>query len=196
MSASLVTSLYTDNATAPSGPAGGVLGGTYPNPSLAVDRAPAASVAGKFTRQSYTGGNITLNGTTWATVAGPTDLTLTGLTAGQVVEVGLDAIWGNEAVTCYLDYVSWVSAAAVNSWADDAAPDNTHTGVLGWLGTSVGATTINLGVGATVARAVAAGDLSSGTLTLRLRARTATAADKTLVAVAADRLLLWARVLG
>lgn len=158
---------------------------------------PSASTAGKFTRQTYTGGNITLNGTTWTTVAGPTDLSLTGLAAGQVVAVGLSALWGNEDVSACLDYVSWVSGAAVNSWADDAAPNDAHNGVLGWFGGSgVNADQMNLGVGQEVPRALVSGDLAAGVLTLRLRARTGTAANKTLVAIAAVPLLLWARVLG
>lgn len=163
------------------------------NPDTDGGGAPAASTAGKFHRITYTAGNITLNGTTWAAVPGPGDLVLTGLTTGQVVAVGVSTLYGTEAVFACLDFASWVSGAGVKAWSTSAALDDTHTGAQGWYNP---ASTAFIGISGEIPRAIEAGDLVSGTLTLKFIRRTITAANKSLLATADRPLIIWARVLG
>lgn len=147
-----------------------------------------APVFGAFARADRTAGNLTLNSLTWADVDNALDLTLAAV-VGDWIEVSLSGFWNNEAVVARMDAVSVVAGSPVNSWADQAAPDNTHFGVGGWFGPSGQQGNI----GGSIIKQVVSGDLSGGNVTLRLRYRTSTAANKTLFAAAITPLTFWAR---
>lgn len=139
---------------------------------MAYPRYRAARAHKFFTR---TAGNLTLNSTALAdlpTIGTTWDITLAAQ-VGDVVRVELSGLWGSEVVEAYLDVYSIVSAAAVSSWSGAATSGG------GWYG----AAGSNPPVAGTYRRAVTAGDLSSGSITLRPRYRTVTAANKTLFAV-------------
>lgn len=128
-----------------------------------------------FTR---TAGNLTLNSTAWAdlpTIGSTWDITLAA-EAGDVIECGISAVWGAEAVYGSLDVVSMVSSSPVNAWGGSATSGSTGSGVGAWQGP----TGINDGSGGPVMRTLVSGDISAGTVTVRLRYRTNTAANKTL----------------
>lgn len=142
-----------------------------------------------FTR---TAGSLTLNSTTWAnlpTIGTTWDSVLVAET-GDVVQVGLSALWGTEAVLGCLDVWTIVAAAAVN--AISGAGGASGEGVQGWRGASGTA----FPIGASPMYTLLSGDISSGTVTLRIRYRTGTAADKTLFGATNNPLHFWARNLG
>lgn len=139
-----------------------------------------------------TAGNLTLNSTTWAnlpTIGTTWDITLAAET-GDTVQVGLSALWGSEAVFGFLDVSTIVSAVAVNALSGAGGVGG--EGMAGWRG----AASTAFPIGASPMYTLLVGDISSGTVTLRLRYRTFTAAAKTLYAATDDPLHFWAKNLG
>ena len=132
------------------------------------------ALRGDFDRSTYSAGNLTLNSTAWANLSGPADLTLAA-SSGDVIEASISLLWGNEAVTGYLDVVTVVSGSPVNALSTGAAPAAGDLGVLCWYGTA----SILIPAGGSIFYTLAAGDISGGNVTLRLRYRTLTAANKT-----------------
>jgi len=122
-------------------------------------------------------GNLTLNSTNWANVDTGLDITLAAQ-AGDVLEASLSAVVDANAVILYLDVVTVVSAAPVNSFgkkgAVTAAP--LPAGVSSWY---CAASVLTM-VGAPIHYTAVAGDLASGLVTLRLRYATATATNRIL----------------
>ena len=78
-----------------------------------------------------------------------------------------------------LDAATIVSGSPVN-YVSMGAGGASHQGVTGWRGGND--TSVNLESGTLVFYTVVSGDISAGTVTLRLRYRTTTAANKTLFA--------------
>lgn len=144
-----------------------------------------------FAFASRTSGTITVNGTSWANLDTGLDLAITAAT-GDIIQVGISAAWNSEAVNAGLDVVSLVSAAPVNSLATGATPSDSNHGIAGWFGGSGVVAT----PGSSVMYTLQSGDISGGTVTLRLRVRTLTAANKTLNATAPLPLAWWAKNLG
>ena len=113
------------------------------------------------------------------------DLVITAA-AGDWLEIGVNGLWSNQGVFGRMDAFTWVSAATVNGVSGSS------NGVPGWLGqaSSYGP------VGAPVLYTVVAGDVSSGTVTLRFRYKVDSASSKTLHAESAAPFKVWARNLG
>lgn len=157
-------------------------------PSLTATLAPAGSAGGAH-QNTVTSGDITLNSTAWADVPGPVTVTVDA-TAGQILQIGLVALFGSEAVSALLDAATVVSGSVVNYVG--AGEVSGSGGVRAWTGLSG---TSN-GVGGSVLYTVQAGDVVDGTVTLRLRYRTASAAAKTLRAGVSNQLKFYAANLG
>lgn len=158
---------------------------TYP-------RYQAARAFKFFTR---TAGNLTLNSTAWAdmpTIGSTWDAVLAAQ-VGDTIECGVSAVWGGENVFASLDVCSVVSAAYVSAWGGSAISGSAGSGVGAWQHAQGG---INDGSGGAIMRALIAGDISAGTVTLRLRYRTSTAANKTLFANADNSFHFYAKNLG
>lgn len=100
-------------------------------------------------------------------VAGFTDITLTGVSTGDVVEISLAAFRGNTSFHMWFDVASIVSAAIVNHVSSGAATPAT-SGVRAWAG--LGGDYNN--IGGVWHYTVQAGDLDGGSLTLRMRVKT------------------------
>lgn len=147
---------------------------TYP-------RYQAARAFKFFTRVA---GSLTLNSTTWANLPtiGTTWDAVLAAQVGDVIRVEMTGLFGVEAVEGNLDIVSIVSAAPVNYWGGDGGVSS--NGVAGWYGPA----SAYASFGGSVRRTLLAGDISAGTVTLRPRYRTATAANKTLFASSAATL--------
>jgi hypothetical protein len=142
----------------------------------------------KATRQST---SLTVNGTSWADLDTGLDLVLTAATS-DIIEVGASLFWGNEATTGNLDVATIVSASPVNSVATGATPDNANNGISAWRG----AASQSISCGGSIMYTLQSGDISSGTVTLRLRVRTAAATNKVVFATAVLPFHWWAKNLG
>lgn len=155
--------------------------------SLIAEYVSAAPV-----RKRRTAGNITLNSSSWANVdptVGTTnelDIVLAAR-AGDMVEVGLSGFLQSESVVMYFDAASIVSAAPANYWGGAGGASDEGVGAwfaihAAWKAQSGGAV-----------REIVSGDLSAGTVTIRLRFRGSSASDRILRATAANPLDFWAK---
>ena len=149
------------------------------------------SYSNRYARAKSTAGVITANSTTWANVNTALDLTLNAAT-GDVIEFAISAGVGSQAVAMGFDVVSVVSAAAVNSFGmDAAAPANwaTFGGPSGWYS----AGSAEQSVTGSIFRTLVAGDISSGTVLMRLRYATGTATNRSIFASSVNPIEVWAR---
>lgn len=124
-----------------------------------------------FARRAST--DITCNSTSWANLDTGLDLTLTAA-SGDIIEVSASGAWNNQSPFGALDVATIVSAAPVNYISGGGGASD--LGISGWGG-AASVTTI---MGASVMYTLQAGDISSGTVLLRLRYRTNSAANKVL----------------
>lgn len=155
------------------------------NNLLKANRAP--------TSNRRTSGNITANSSTWANVDTGLDITLSNLATGDWVALSLLAIV--EFVTdkwMFFDVATIVSAAVVNTVSTNGAESGTSEGVPNWYITAA-PTNFYVSVGGDVKYQVQAGDLSSGSVTFRLRYRQSTAANRTIKATSAAPLIFQAQ---
>ena len=120
--------------------------------------------------------NIAMNSVVWANLAGPADLVVAAA-SGDVVECSLSALFSNEAADGYIDAVTIVAGAPVNSFAINAAPVNTSQGIMGWRGTGG----VYCNAAGNFFRVLTAGDISGGNVTVRLRYRTGAATVRTML---------------
>ena len=156
---------------------------------MAYPRYRAARAHKVFTRST---GDLTLNSTTWAdlpTIGTTWDAVLAAQT-GDVIECGVSAFWNAEAVVGHLDVATIVSAAAVNYFA--TAGGASGYGVPNWAGIA----NAQSNAGGPYLYTLVAADISSGTVTLRLRYRTSAASNKTLYAQSILPLQFYAKNLG
>lgn len=154
---------------------------------------PGSSGPGiQMDRNDRTAGNLTLNSTSWANVDTGLDIVFAGAVAGDWVEVGIIGVWGTEAVTGHLDVVSMVAGSPAKSWGSNGNVDPTGAGVRGWTGSNA-STTVPATITGTVIKQLEAADIDSGSVTIRLRYRTGTAASKTLFATAANLLTFFGK---
>jgi hypothetical protein len=150
--------------------------------SLSIYLLGSGNVAGLDTARAVrTSGNLTLNSTSWANVDTGLDLVVPAQ-AGDVLLVSLSCDWGGgEAVTAALDACTLVSGSPVAYVSGGGGASD--YGVQGWIGHSNDPV---VGAGGAIQYVVQAGDISGGSVTLRLRYRTGSAANKTLMATTAQ----------
>lgn len=154
--------------------------------SLGAEFAPAASKATYSQRKTRTAGTVTMNSTTWADFENTLDLTVSAR-AGDVLLVTLNGRMASEATIGALDGATIVSGSPVNYVS--GGNSTTSFGLMGWCGASG----VNASIGGSAIYVVQAGDVVGGQVTLRLRYRTSTAANKTVLATA-DTPFTWAVV--
>lgn len=144
-----------------------------------------------FDTVTITGGSKTINSTTWVNLDTGMDLTLTAATGDKVVCWLSGLVEATAAAFLFFDCATWVSGAGVH-----------------WMGSGEPTTSTGNGVGAWVVRDVAqfnnlsgsiglvlqAGDISAGTVTLRLRCRV-NASSRVVRASTTDPLTFQAMVL-
>lgn len=150
------------------------------------DYAKAASVATYADRKMRTSGDYPISSSTYVDVDTGLDIVLTAKT-GDFVEVGVSGMWNSENSFGTLDVASVVGAGDINSWADDGAASG--NGVLAWLGNPLVLTPI----GGSVMRKLVSGDISSGTVRLRLRGASSSGTAKTLNGNTTNHFVFWAR---
>lgn len=193
--------LFAEQGAAPPAPAAGLWRAFFQSDGLyIIDDAGAvvgplgaaapSGAAVAATQVKVTGGNYTLNSTAWADVdAANFALTLPAV-AGDVLELGLSALGGNEAVEAVLDAASYVAGAPVNHIG--TAGGGTERGVQAWWFDSGD----NLNAAGSILYTVQAADIEAGEVTMRLRYRTLAASNKTLFATSAIPAHFWMKNLG
>jgi hypothetical protein len=125
-------------------------------------------------------GSLTLNSASWANF--PTVGTLSvPAVAGDRIEVCPNWLVGNEGQDLYIDIVTWVSGAAVNSLARRDLASGRPTGFQGIMGFRSNPSTYTPVSGAYMYEVVA-GDISGGTATLQLQYRQSSATNRTIFA--------------
>ena len=137
-----------------------------------------------------TAGNFAPASVSWADLTSAMDLVLAAQ-AGDQILVALNGFWGNDAVFGYLDVASIVSGSPVN-YGSSGSGTQAADGLPGWVGPAA----VYSPVGGSTLFTVAAGDLSGGQVTLRLRVKCSAAVAKTLFAQTADPLVFSAVNLG
>jgi len=140
----------------------------------------------KFLRR--VGGNLTLTSATYADVDTTLDLTLAAQ-IGDVIEYAVLGLFGAENNSANLDGYSVVSGAVVNPWA----ASGTGTAYTGWYKP---VTASAWPFGGSVMKALVAGDLSAGTVTLRLRGRRDGSTNVSVFGTTDIPLNVWAKNLG
>lgn len=130
----------------------------------------AGALAHKFVR-SATGTTSINTSSSWANltthVASFTDISLTGCSAGDVIQVQASAGWANEGTSKLLDVATIVAGSVVNLFSSGSSTPST-SGVKCWEGVP----SAYMPFGGASCYALQAGDLSAGAVTLRLRVRT------------------------
>lgn len=139
-----------------------------------------------YDRIVRTAGSYTLNSTSYADIDTGLDLTLTAA-SGDIVEVTLNGVYGSESVNGFIDVATVVAGSPVNYFGAATTGD----GILGWA-KFAGAVTFPFG--SSMSRTLVAGDVSAGTVKLRLRYKTNTAANLTLFGTSGDPLTFEAKV--
>lgn len=147
----------------------------------------------RYARAKRTAGSLTLNSTVWANVDTGLDLTLNAV-AGDVIEYGISSSSPSAAVDLYMDVVTVVSGSPVNSFGFDAAPANPTTSF--GIAAFYAPPSMYAIISGSFFRTLVSGDISAGTVTLRLRYATGTATNRTLNAAASLPTEVWARNLG
>jgi hypothetical protein len=150
-----------------------------------------APMAKDYARATRTSGNITINGTSWAKVDTGVDLTLTAA-AGDVIEVGICArlAAGTATQHTFFDVATVVGGSPVNYFG--TAGGASDEGVIGWRCQGDRDTSF----GCPVARTLVSGDISSGSVTLRLRTRQDAAGNRLFVAGATNPFSWFAKNIG
>lgn len=139
-----------------------------------------------------TSGNMTLNSTSWANVDNGLDIVLVAQ-AGDVIEVGGGWLIENQNPDLFTDVATIVSGIPVNYFGTQGAESATSQGIHGWYGLGGG---VYMSVGGGDMKELVSGDISSGTVTLRLRYRTLSAANRVVRATADNPFRWWAKNLG
>lgn len=144
-----------------------------------------------YARATRTSGNITINGTSWANVDTGVDLTLTAA-AGDVIEVCPSArvAAGAAGTHTFFDVATIVSGSPVNYFSTSGGA--TDEGVIGWRCHG----DRDSSFGNSVARTLVSGDVSAGTVVLRLRTRQDTAGNRLFVAGTTNPFIWYAKNLG
>lgn len=143
----------------------------------------------KYTEQ--TTGNIVLNSVSWANVNTALDITLTAQ-AGDCIEYGVSFGYTSENVQVFLDVATVVSGSVANTFSKQGPESASSEGITSWRGLGG----INSFHGGSVMYVLQAGDISAGTVLLRLRYRTSPASNKSMYGADDYRLQLWAKNLG
>jgi len=171
--------------------AGTTLTAAWLNQNLRDNLDDLRSYQNRYARFKRSAGDLTLNSTSWAnlpTVGTSGDLTINA-TTGDVVEVSMCSLFGNEAVEGFLDFATIVGGVVTNCFGIDGAESASSSGIMSYRGLSSRYDPI----GGNFFRTLVAGDISSGTVTVRVRYRTGTAANKLLLASTNNPLEYWIR---
>lgn len=142
--------------------------------SLSAGSLTATGVGGGIVAFATTGkvttGNKTLSSTTWANLDTAMDLVVSAA-IGDLIEITLNGFYENQNSLAVMDCMTLVSAVGVSWFGSGEPTTGTGDGIGSWISPQAAAYT---GIGASAHHVVVSGDISAGTVTLRLRYRVAT----------------------
>lgn len=147
-----------------------------------------------FARAVRTSGDVALGtvaSPTWANIDTGIDLVLTAA-AGDFIEYNISGLLDNGAADTYFDVATVVGGSPVNYLTNGTGTPPVG-GANGWFGPSGAVRAVT---GALLSGALVSGDISGGTVTLRLRYSKASSNARTFYANSADPLIVWAKNLG
>ena len=177
--------------------AGEVLTAAFWNTNVRDNTTDLRSYQNRYATYRFTGGNITLNSNqTWAnlpTIGTAGDLTLNA-TADDIIECGISALVSNTASSAGFDVVTIVSGSALNSFGVNGAVTTwaANQGMSGWFVSA----NVEKTISGTATYKLVAGDISAGTVTLRVRSTNSSATTKVLFASSVNQYVWWAKNLG
>jgi hypothetical protein len=143
-----------------------------------------------FAYATKTNGNLTFTTTSWADVSTAIDLVLTAA-VGDIIEVGAMGMWDPSGSQSHLGVFSVVGGSPVNSMWPGASAGTAS--VIGWMGLPLSAF---ICFGGSFLYPCVSGDLSGGTITIRLRGKLQAAGSRILYANTIDCLHWWAKNIG
>lgn len=121
-----------------------------------------------YAQVKRTAGDLSLTSANWADVPSIGDLTVDAAT-GDLITVEFGGLYNSSTPTVSMDCATIVSAAGVNWFGSGEPTTSTGNGVHGWGKMLATAALVAFGASATLV--VQAGDISGGTVTLRMRYR-------------------------
>lgn len=151
--------------------------------------ATVPAVKGAFLRRTITSGSYVINGTAWANLDTTTDISLAAA-VGDIVTISISGSWGTEAVFGFIDVVTVVANTPVRTFSTEIAENAAGFGI----SSAIGYSGFQSGAAGTLSLVLTAADIENGAVLLRLRRRTATAANKTFSAVATAPFVFQARI--
>ena len=140
--------------------------------------------AGRIVIKKRTSSDLTVNSATWTNWDTGLDTTLEAQ-AGDVVEIGMDALSSTGSFTLLLGAGVWDGSAFQSFFGSGEPTTSTGNGIAAWLCTSL--TNVSISGGSILQ--LAAADIVSGQVTVRLRARTS--GSKTVAATSGAPLIVW-----
>lgn len=146
---------------------------------------PRFQRARNFKFASRSSGDLTVSSTSFTAVDTALDHVIEAQ-AGDVLEIGLQALWGGQAFYGRLRAVTVVGSTVTSQTFGDGT-----TGNAAWLGTNTGF----VGVGGSLMYQVVSGDVSNGTVKVRLEVRV-DSGTKTLASSTASPVHFWVKNLG
>jgi len=93
---------------------------------------PRHLLSRSFTHTTYTGGNYTLTSTSWAAIDNSNLPLSLYAQDSDVLEIGINGLWGSENQTGSLDVVTYVDG--IVNWVGGAEADSGNYGIVGWYG--------------------------------------------------------------
>ena len=136
-----------------------------------------------------TAGDLTFNTTGWQDVSTALDMTIAA-TSGDLIEYGVSFWTEAAAVSLSFDVCTVVSGSPVNYFV--SAGSGSHNGVMGWYA----AQTMHGTISGSVDYVAQPGDISGGSITLRLRVRPSNTVPRTILANSDNPLIVWCRNYG
>lgn len=131
----------------------------------------------KWIRSSHA--DYAIASTAWANLDTGLDLTVEAQT-GDVLKAYVDALWDNQAFIGCLNAVTVVSGTIVNYFGQNEPTTTSGYGLPAWYAPAL--TGLQWATGGSGRYTVQAGDVASGQVTVRLRARITTAGSRNLFA--------------
>lgn len=143
-------------------------------------------------RATRTAGDVSLTSISVVAVDSGLDLTLVGVQAGDIVEVGINGLLGSQQQSVGFDVYTMVGGSPVNPFgAGLNASLSGANGITGWLATANAVDARSIGHPAF--KTLVSGDISAGSCTLQLRYVKSNTTARNLSATTASPFVFWAK---